>query len=486
MHRLLTEIDRGLRRRGDDCVISEPGQGGTDYSISGSQLRRMIAEWERFFLHAGVRPGDRVALVLINGACFVAVFLALLRCRAVPAALKTDQGPFEYRSVAANLSPSVLVVSQALKPHVLPHFPTVRMVVDEQQRAVATAGNHGVTDETGGAETRPDYHDRVEDGLSINYTYRGYGYPLGAMVPAEQYHVGAEILAAGMAGRGCRRMMVILPMAHIFALIGCVFVPLLYDMSIHIVHTIHPGRLWQRILEQEIDFLTLVPELALMLSRHRPITVRTTGLDIVATGGSRLGVSDYGSIREALGAELLHGYGLTEFTPVSRNIRGSARPGTVGPPGQGVDVRIASDGGPRETADASRLEGEIQVRAPAMASGYFRRPAESADAVTSDGWFRTGDIGRIEDGHLVFVREAKRTCKVNGAMVDLNEVSRAIEACPEVASAETEYADGSLTARLVPAESGGDAEEATRSVRLRLRESIAAYKIPRNIVFIAI
>lgn len=494
MSRLLAEVERALRRRDGDCVITEPWPNGSERRTSGTELRLLIDEWERFFRHVGVRPGDRVALVLINGSCFVAVFLALLRCRAVPAALKTDQGPFELCAVAENLAPSVLVVSDALQQRVLAHFPNVRLVVDEHQNVLRAGPAVAERDERAAAQMdgtpdAPDYRDQVENGLSINYTYRGYGYPLGAMVPAEQYRLGADVFAAGMAGRGCRRMLVILPMAHIFTLVGCVFVPLLHDIVIHIAHTMHPGRLWQQITEQKIDFLTLVPELALMLSRYRPSATGTTAtdraaLDIVATGGSRLVDSDYLRIREALGAEVLHGYGLTEFTPVSRNIRGSARAGTVGPPGEGVAVRIAGIGAPSRTeSDARQTEGEIQLRTVAMASGYFRRPAESAAAVTPDGWFRTGDIGRLDDGHLVFVRENKRTCKVNGAMVDLSEVSRALESCPEVASAQTEYRDGALQALLVPAQPDMDVEQAVRSVRLRMRETVAAYKIPRNILF---
>ncbi len=487
MSRLLTEVERALLRRGDACVISEPSQTGADRRVSGTELQRLVSEWEQFFLQAGVRPGDRVALVLINGSSTVAIFLALLRCRAVPAALKTDQGPFELRAVADNLNPALLVVSQMLQHHVLPHFPAVRLAVDEQRHVLRRGPAAETGRDTVSIESTPDYLDLVENGLSINYTYRGYGYPLGAMVPAEQYRLGTEILAAGMAGRGCRRMLVILPMAHIFTLVACVFVPLLHDMTIHIAHTMHPGRLWQRIIEHRIDFLTLVPELALMLTRHLPSSDGKPALDIVATGGSRLDHADYAKVRDALGAELLHGYGLTEFTPVSRNIRGSARPGTVGPLGAEVEVRIAGVG---ETAggagDAGSGQGEILVRAPAMAKGYFRRPVESAEATTSDGWFRTGDIGRFEGEHLVFVRESKRTCKVNGAMVDLNEVKRALERCPEVATAETEYREGALAARLVPADPGLDEHEAARAVRLRMRETVAAYKIPRNIAFIHI
>jgi acyl-CoA synthetase (AMP-forming)/AMP-acid ligase II len=198
-------------------------------------------------------------------------------------------------------------------------------------------------------------------------------------------------------------------------------------------------------------------------------------VDIVASGGSTLTAEDYHSITERFGVELLHGYGLTEFTPVSRNIRETARPGTVGPPGEGVECRIVE-------ASLESGVGEIAVRAPSMTHGYFREPDPTADAFR-DGWFLTGDYGRFDDGHLVFVSEKKRTCKVNGTMVDLSEIERAVESIFPETEAHAQLSYQGLALRVGGPGARAEAERRgmslERSVKSALKGVMAAHKIPK-------
>jgi long-chain acyl-CoA synthetase len=310
-----------------------------------------------------------------------------------------------------------------------------------------------------------------DDVASINYTYRGHGYPLGAMVTHEQYLRGARVLQEGLQGRRGERMLVVLPMAHIFTLVGCVLVPLLYRMTSAPSPTMHPRRLFDLIGDLRIQHVTAVPEMLEMWNRVHDPAADLSSLQTFVSGGSVLTADSWADIRRRFSIDLLHGYGLTEITPVARNVRGRSRGGTVGPLCEGIQCRIHGAG-----ADGV---GEIQLVAASIGNTYYRRPAESAQA-NQDGWFRTGDLGRLDDGHLVFCRELKRTRKINGSIVDLAEVERAFRRDPDVADVEALWKDNALSAR-VALNPGVVHEAKAESLRAFLRDLLAAHKIPRQI-----
>jgi len=459
---LVQEVFHSLKERGDAPVCIEPHGDLGRTTWSANDLSARIHELSALFSRHGITAKSRVALFLDNSADFIATFMALAAVGAVAAPVKVDSGSSELEKIISNLQPHALVAEDRALARI-EQYRNGRLLFHRKNGAIHVSGTLSQTDETAG--------EIPDDVVSINYTYRGYGYPLGAMIPGGQYVLGADVFQQGMAGTQCRRMLVFLPMTHIFTLIGCVFVPLLYGMTTVLSPSVHPRRVFQLVQEYKIDFITSVPEVLSLLARFKPPNVDTSTLDIVATGGSTLTAEAYTDIRNTLGVELLHGYGLTEFTPVSRNIRHSARPGTVGVVGDELSVKL-------DAADSSH-EGEILIQSPTMFRGYYRNPLETREAWT-DGWFRTGDIGRFDDDHLVFVREKKRTCKVNGVMVDLAEVERAIETHPGVHHAVAALVDGSLQADIV-LHTGFEPAQTTSEIRNALKYRISSHKIPKSI-----
>src|SRR6185436_5978641 len=116
-------------------------------------------------------------------------------------------------------------------------------------------------------------------------------------------------------------------------------------------------------------------------------------LRLAVSGSAPLPAELHETVRAASGQVVLERYGMTETVMlVSNPYDGPRRPGTVGFPLPGVDVRLV----PREGGTA-----EIEVRGPNVISGYLDNPSATAEAFTADGWFRTGDLGTLdEDGYL--------------------------------------------------------------------------------------
>jgi len=155
---------------------------------------------------------------------------------------------------------------------------------------------------------------------------------------------------------------------------------------------------------------------------------------------------------------------------VSRNIRGWARGGTVGPLCNQVESRIDGHG--------QNATGEILVRIPRVMGTYYNRKRETEEA-HQDGWFKTGDLGRMDGDHLVFVRELKNTRKVNGNIVDLEEIARAIRLDPDITDVRVGWENGSLFAHLAVSRKI-DFDGKAVHLRRFLREILAEYKIPRR------
>jgi acyl-CoA synthetase (AMP-forming)/AMP-acid ligase II len=220
-----------------------------------------------------------------------------------------------------------------------------------------------------------------------------------------------------------------------------------------------------------VNYMTAVPEIYELLWRCRQMAPDLSSLQLLFSGGSCLSAELYHKIYKDFGVYLAHGYGLTEFTPVSRNSANHNRAGTVGPICSGVEVKIddpAPDG-----------SGEILFETKGMARGYYRRPAETEE-VFSNGWFRTGDLGHIENGYLVFDREKKNTRKVNGNMVDLKEVERTLQRYGGIVRSNINVRDNILRANVL-LDWKCNFNEEIPLIRQFLKQNLSSYKIPRRI-----
>lgn len=144
---------------------------------------------------------------------------------------------------------------------------------------------------------------------------------------------------------------------------------------------------------------------------------------IMISGGAPLS-TEINEFFHAVGLPVYEGYGLTETTPIlTSNYPGNVRLGTVGRILKGVSLRLADD-------------GEILAKGPNVARGYHNRPEETAQAWTDDGWFRTGDIGAVEDGYLRITDRKKELIKTaGGKYIAPQKIENLLKARPMISQA---------------------------------------------------
>ena len=196
------------------------------------------------------------------------------------------------------------------------------------------------------------------------------------------------------------------------------------------------------------------------------------------------------------GVELVHCYGLTETSPILTTLgwnqhlaglEGGDRLRSVGRPVIGVELRIADD---EESHLPSGAAGEIVVRGPNVSGGYLNRPNETA-AVFRDGWFHTGDVGRLDDeGYLYLLDRKKDVIITGGENVWSAEVEAALYAHPDVIEAAVigmpdEVWGEAVLAVIVPAPGTGlVSEDGPDALIAHCRGLIGGYKVPRQFRFI--
>jgi acyl-CoA synthetase (AMP-forming)/AMP-acid ligase II len=210
-----------------------------------------------------------------------------------------------------------------------------------------------------------------------------------------------------------------------------------------------------------------------------------SGLRLAVCGSAPLSPALAERLPAVLGQLPLVRYGTTETGLNVSHIYGQPAAGTVGVPLPGVMARIWSEGAELAVGE----DGEIQLRGPQIFGGYWRDPAATAAAFTPDGWFRTGDIGRVDpaDGQLAIRGRIKEMIITGGLNVYPREVELALEDHPSVAEAAVAGVPherwGEQVTAWVVMRPGHDFDE--RALIAHARTALAAYKCPKQVFELA-
>lgn len=277
-----------------------------------------------------------------------------------------------------------------------------------------------------------------------------------------------------------------LPLYHSYAfLLHCLTMPFAGNNNILVANPRDIPALIKLFQEWPISGFVGINTLYLALLRHEKFpSIDFSSMKFCGAGGMAMTSSVSEEWQKRTGCVIYEGYGLTECSPVvAVNIPGKELAGTVGQVVPETETRVVDDDG-KEVPSGAR--GELWIRGPQVMKGYWQQEAETAAALTPDGWFKSGDYVEIsEDGYISIVDRKKDMILVSGFNVFPNEVEDWVNRHPDVLESAaigvpSEKTGESIKLFIVPRKKEVDLD----SVRAHCKEGLTAYKLPREIVLI--
>ena len=472
---MLTLTDAMARRAVERA--DAPALLWNDQTYSYADLARWSGELAGGLIREGVHTGDRVVIGLPNSPELIVTLLAVLRMGAVLVPLNP----------AASSAEAQYIVSDSGATLVLTHADQAKALTASTTRVITTLeGLRGPSTEF--------VHRDAEDPALIVFTSGTTGRPKGAVLPQRALYSNLSTVAAAWRWTPADRLLLTLPCFHMHGLALGILGSLLVGSSI----VLRP-----RFVTEDVPILLSqyrcslffgVPTMynrLVMLPDAAWAGIGAHRMRLFVSGSAPLTPATFERFHQRFGYEILDRFGMTEacfFLAASYD--GPRRPGVVGCPLPGVDVRLvdpdAADRG-RLTPVADGETGEIVIRGPNLFSGYWRRPEDTRQAFVGQ-FFRSGDLAvREPDGMIRIVgRQSVDIIKSRGFKISAVEIENCLQTHPaiaEVAIVGVPDPDrGEAIVAVVTLAAG--ATLSPEALRAFARQHLAPHKVPARVEYV--
>jgi long-chain acyl-CoA synthetase len=427
---------------------------------------------------SGVQPGDRVGLMLPNTTAFPILFYGIMRRGAVAVPMNPLLKSREVEYYLSNTGAKMLYATPAF--------------ADEAHAGAAAAGaSCTIVDDESLPSMLADVAPQArpvacsaEDTAVILHTSGTTGKPKGAQLTHGGLGRNAEVTVRTLLHLGNDEVIMgCLPLFHVFGLTCGLNAAVLSRGTLTLQPRFEAGEALDIIARDKVTIFEGVPTMysALLNAAHDKADVAS--LRMCISGGSAMPVQVLHDFEKAFNAVVIEGYGLSETSPVAcfNHPHQPRKPGSIGTPIEGVEMRVVDESGAPVPVGES---GEIQIRGHNIMKGYWNQPEATAAVISDDGWFSTGDIGRVDDEGYYSIVDRKKEMIIRGGLnVYPREIEEVLYEHPAVAGAAVIGIPhdhfGEEIGAAVELKQGASAT--SDELRDFVKARVAAYKYPRKV-----
>ena len=452
----------------------------SEESVSYGEFLDSIRKAARAFADMGVKPGDRVLMMMDNSIAFAVDYFAITFCKGVAVPVNTNLKWKELLYIIEDTQAAgILIQEEYLEP------------IRENLQEFASHQGAGRTPALKGNITYyPLYPDAVKDlgeeVAMLLYTSGTTGHPKGVILTFDNLMAKTEDIIEAHQFTEEDRVLCVLPWFHINGLVITLLTPLASEQKIVIGGKFSVSRFWNYVEQYQITWFSGVPTMySHMLARGIPEYGRHSSLRFARSASSALPGAVLREFEETCHVPVIESYGITEGCAQITSNPLPPAPHKVGSVGLAYGNRIRVVNAQGEDLPAGEA-GEVWICGNNVTGGYYHKPEETARSFTGE-WFHSGDVGYLdEEGYLFLSGRIKELINRAGEKFSPIEIDEVLYQMPQVELAAAvgvpDPVYGEEVACFIKVKEGAQLDET--QVKEWCERRIANYKVPRKIYFV--
>ncbi|CAD6450822.1 35d6ba92-99eb-47ff-8b4c-8b4ac82aeb60 [Sclerotinia trifoliorum] len=462
--------------------------GKQPLTITYKQLSAEISSFQKRLAKLGVTPRAAVSIALPNTYEFIVAFLATSWQRGIAAPLNSSYKQEEFEFYIDDLSSAVTLVP---KDSFQKDGPAVR-AARKYNAAIAECywnGKEVVLDIKEEGKLKGKGYQKVEQAQSddvalVLHTSGTTGRPKAVPLTHKNLIRTMKNIQATYNLTPEDRTMLVMPLFHVHGLLAGFLAPLMSGGSVIVPLKFSASEFWSDFVTHKANWYTAVPTIHQILLKNPP-PITKPNIRFIRSCSSPLPPTTFYALEETYDAPVLEAYAMTEAShQMTSNPLppGKRQPGSVGI-GQGVEVRILDDEG-KEVSLGS--EGEISIRGENVTKGYLKNEKANKESFTQEGFFRTGDQGKMDKDRYVFITgRIKELINKGGEKISPIELDNVLARHPAVSEAvsfaipDEMYGQDVGVAIVLKS----DQKLAASELKEWVADRVAKFKVPKQVYF---